>query len=66
MVKHFAAHRLQQVLDSMGHMGMGEITQTPIMSMLGYFLLMTVWRILRVPQKPSALMVVSAPLNTKV
>jgi hypothetical protein len=50
MVKHFAAQGLQNVLDSLGHLGMGEITQTPIMSMLGYFLLRTVWRILRVTQ----------------
>jgi hypothetical protein len=37
LVQHFAAHRLQHILDSMGHMGM--IIQTPILSMLGYFLL---------------------------
>jgi len=50
MIKHSAVQRLQNVLDSVGHLGMGEITQTPIMSMLGYSLLMTVWQILRVPQ----------------
>jgi len=28
MVKHFAAQRLHNVLESVGHMGMGEITDT--------------------------------------
>jgi hypothetical protein len=43
MVKHFAAQRLHNVLENVGHVGMGEITQTPTMSMLWYFHLMAVW-----------------------